>query len=115
MLYSLHKLKVEIILFQETDFCLDAIPTLCNRYHSTWFHSTYSGSRSRGVPIAIHKSLPYQVLAQQTDPEGRCIFLKIFICEKTYIIVIVYLTNHDQVASGFQTLRDLDRFAEGSY
>lgn len=77
--------KVQIAMFQETHFFTGSYPACRNQYYTTWYHSTNPEGRSKGVSIAIYKSLQARLLAQKADPAGRFLFLKLQIAGNIYI------------------------------
>lgn len=107
------KHKVKVAFFQETHFRSDTIPTIRNKHFSVWYHSTFHDSKYRGVSIALHKSISFQLHTQRTEPEVKFLLLKWAIKSKTYTLVNVYLPNQNKFSriSGFMT--DLQCFAEG--
>lgn len=113
VLYSLHKQKVGIALFQETHFRTDHIPNLRNKYYTTWFHDSYGYSKARGVSIAIHRTIPYQILEEWRNRDGRAILLKLNIYGKKYTLINLYLPNQNQIKIGLQLISQLMEKAEG--
>lgn len=113
VLYSLHKQKVGVIFFQETHFRSDHIPNLQNKYYTTWFHDFYGYSKSRGVSIAIHRTIPYQVIEEWRNRDGRAILLKLIIYGKKYTLINLYLPNQNQIKVGLQLISQLLGKAEG--
>lgn len=113
VLYSLHRQKVGVVFFQETHFRADHIPNLQNRYYTTWFHDSFRYSKSKGVSIAIHKTIPYQLLEKWCNKDGRLILLKINIYGKKYTFVNIYLPNQNQLKVGLQMIKESMEKAEG--
>lgn len=95
-----NKQNVDIILFQETHFRSDHIPKLNNRNYNNWIHDTFSYSKSRGVSIAFHRKVPYQIIQKYTGNDGRSLVVKVAIYGKTYTIINLYLPNYDQIRMG---------------
>lgn len=102
-----------VLFFQETHFHANHIPNIQNKYYPTWYFDSFAYSKSRGVFIVIHKSLPHQVLDSWRSRDGRALLLKLFIYGKKYTFINLYLPNHDQIKMGIQILTDLIKSAEG--
>ncbi|CAJ0968398.1 unnamed protein product [Ranitomeya imitator] len=98
---------------REKHFRSDRIPQLNHKYYTQWFHGSNSDSKSKGVSIALHKSLQAQVVASKADSDGRYVFLKLKIAHDLFTIANIYLPNQDQVRACRKYLRDLSAFAEG--
>ncbi|CAJ0962575.1 unnamed protein product [Ranitomeya imitator] len=113
VLYGMHKKRVDILLLQETHFRADRIPKLNHKYYTQWFHGSNSDPKSKGVSIALHKSLQAQVVASKADSNGRYVFLKLKIAHDLFTIAYIYLPNQDQVRACRKYLRDLSAIAEG--
>lgn len=113
ILYSLHKQKVGIAFFQEMHFQVDHIPNLQNRYYTTWYHDSFTYSKSRAVSIAMHKTIPYHVLESWRNRDGRALLVKLVIYGKKYTLINIYLPNNEQIKVGMQLLTDLMERAEG--
>lgn len=73
ILQSFHHQKVRIICFQKTHFILGHAPTMKHKHCTHWHFANYPQSRNRGVVIAIHKSLTYQIFDCTIDKHARYI------------------------------------------
>lgn len=114
ILNSLHKQKIDIILFQETHFRSDNIPKINNRNYVTWIHNTFPYSKSRGVSIAFHRDIPHQILQNYKGKGGRTLVIKVMIYSKIFTIINLYLPNYEQIKSGVKALSDTMEKAEGT-
>lgn len=101
-----------IAFLQETHFRSDHIPNIQNRYYPTWYQDTYTYSKSRGVSITIHKSIPHHIKETWSNHDGRALLLKVIIYGKN-IHINIYLPNVDQIKVGTQLLINLMERAEG--
>lgn len=70
-------------------------------------------SKSKGVSIAIHKTIPHQVLEEWRNRDGRAILLKLIIFGKKYTFINIYLPNQNQHKVGTQILKELMEKVEG--
>lgn len=77
-------------------------------------NSTNPEAKTKGVSIAFHKSIPYQLIDSRIDSNGRFIFLKVLLFDKIYTIANFYAPNHDQAKSGKNFLCALGDYAEGA-
>lgn len=100
-------------MFQETHFLTGSYQSCRIRHFMTWYHSTNPEGKTKGVSIAIHKSLQVRLLAQKADPTGRYLFLKLQIAGSIYTAANLYLPNQHQVTAGLTYLKALDDFREG--
>lgn len=57
-------------------------------------------SKSKGVSIAIHKTIPYQVMEEWHNRDGRAILLKLNIYGRKYTFINLYLPNQNQLKIG---------------
>ncbi|XP_069808018.1 phosphatidylinositol 4,5-bisphosphate 3-kinase catalytic subunit delta isoform-like [Dendropsophus ebraccatus] len=111
--YSMHKQHVQILLLQETHFRADHVPRLQNRHYTYWLHSTNPEAKSKGVSIAIHRSLPHDLLDTFVDKNGRYAFAKIRIASTLYTVGSIYLPNSGQGRVLSDILLEVDTFLEG--
>lgn len=113
VLYHMHKRRVHVLFLQETHFKTDHVPVLSTKYYSSWHHSTNPLTKARGVSIGIHKSLPHTLLAEESDPGGRYVFLKLSICNNVFTFANLYLPNQNQALACRTILKRLEDFSEG--
>lgn len=71
LLSDLKKSRTQVVLIQETHFKHQAIPRLCNRDFPNAYHAASPLSKSKGVSILIAKSIPWTLLEERADPQGR--------------------------------------------
>lgn len=84
--------KAHIICLQETHFIDKASP----KFLSTSYPQFYTASttvKQRGTLIGFHRSLPFTLLTQLNDPEGRYILLIGYISDIAITIVSYYAPN----------------------
>lgn len=96
ILHHLHKRKAHVVCLQETHFKSGHAPLTANRYFPTWFCANNPDSRSKGVAIALHKSLTHQVTNVIIDPQARYIILTLLIGGRTFTFINVYAPNQGQ-------------------
>lgn len=113
ILHHMHTKPIHLLFLQETHFRADHVPCLSNHYYNSWYYSTNPQSKSRGVSIGIHKSLPHTLLSEEADAGGRFLFLKISICNTIFTIANLYLPNQNQARAYRAILGRLEDFAEG--
>ncbi|XP_056403189.1 transmembrane protein 260 isoform X1 [Hyla sarda] len=113
ILYHMHKNKVRLLCLQETHFKSGHIPDRLGRYFTTWFHSSNPDSRSKGVSIGIHRSLPFSVQAVRVDPNARYLFIRGALLDQVVTVATVYAPNSGQVPFLIATLEELSHFAQG--
>lgn len=82
--------------------------------YSRWFHGTCPHKKAAGVSIATHKSLPYQLEDQMKDPEGRFIFIKFSLYNRSFTVANFYLPKTNQTSAGNTYLKSLQAFASGT-
>lgn len=85
-----------MIYLQETHFK----PSVFSRLRNGWIgHAYYSSfhSKSRGVAILIHKSVPFTFSQMVSDPNGRYLIVTGKIYETPVLLVNVYAPNWDDV------------------
>lgn len=70
-------------------------------------------SKSKGVSIAIHKTIPYQVQEEWRNRDGRAILLKLNIYGRKYTFINIYLPNQNQLKMGSQLISERMEKAEG--
>ncbi|XP_044155708.1 M-phase inducer phosphatase 1-like [Bufo gargarizans] len=61
VLYHFHRRRAQIVCFQETHFKHGKAPAIRNKYYTSWHFADNPDTKSKGVAIAIHKSLPHQL------------------------------------------------------
>lgn len=91
-MHHLQHLGAQIIYLQETHLK----PSVYPRINSGWIgHAYYSSfhSKSRGVPILLHKSIPFTCSDVISDPGGRYLIVTGKIFETSVILVDVYAPN----------------------
>ncbi|XP_072000283.1 uncharacterized protein [Engystomops pustulosus] len=95
----------------ETHFKTGHYPEIKDRHFTTWFHSSNPESRSKGISIAINRSLPHTVLGEMLDEAGRYAFVKVQIfnqlSKKYGPVFSVYLgAQRLVVLCGFDTVKE---------
>ncbi|KAE8596701.1 hypothetical protein XENTR_v10016206 [Xenopus tropicalis] len=76
LMRDMKRLKVQIMLVQETHFKKNHTPLLRFRGFSTVTTSIPYHNKSRGVMILVADSLGFTPLASHSDNSGRYLFLK---------------------------------------
>uniref|UniRef100_A0A8C5PT54 Reverse transcriptase domain-containing protein n=1 Tax=Leptobrachium leishanense TaxID=445787 RepID=A0A8C5PT54_9ANUR len=112
-LTDLHRQGGEIVFLQETHFRADVAPSLNSRYYSQNFYSNYGASKARGVAILLARHIPFTVIQQQQDANGRFLFVKGTLGNQKITLANIYLPNRGQCAEFRSILTKLDRFREG--
>lgn len=89
------KLNAIIILLQETHFMKDSHPHFFHKAYNQSFY-TSSSSKTKGVAIFIHQSLPLDVQQAYKDPDSRFIIIKGILSGRELTIANVYAPNDTQ-------------------
>uniref|UniRef100_A0A8C5WF74 exodeoxyribonuclease III n=1 Tax=Leptobrachium leishanense TaxID=445787 RepID=A0A8C5WF74_9ANUR len=112
-LTDLHRQGGDIVFLQETHFRADAAPSLSSRFYSQSFYSIYDASKARGVAILLARHIPFTVIHQQQDANGRFLFVKGTLGNQKITLANIYLPNRGQCAELRSILSKLDKFREG--
>lgn len=113
LLHDMRRARADIVLLQETHFRENSLPLLKNRHYPMVFHSNYTEAKSRGVSILISSRVPWKLIDSQTDREGRFLFLKGQIGDKTVTLANLYAPNNHQDAFLGRRVGQLLHFSEG--
>uniref|UniRef100_A0A8C5Q7A1 Reverse transcriptase domain-containing protein n=3 Tax=Leptobrachium leishanense TaxID=445787 RepID=A0A8C5Q7A1_9ANUR len=113
LLRELRALRSSIVFLQETHFRADAPPTLTSGLFPDGFFSNYAVTKSRGTAILFSRDVPFQLVDQQVDPEGRYLFLKGSISDTQYTFASIYLPNTNQHKCLARILKQLTSFTSG--
>lgn len=114
LLLTMHRLHANIVLLQETHFRSDNTPKLSNAYFPTALHATNPKTKTKGVSILIAKNCPFTITDSITDPDGRYLFLKGSIHNKTVTLANIYAPNKHQVPFFRSITEALTTFQEGT-
>uniref|UniRef100_A0A803JEZ2 Reverse transcriptase domain-containing protein n=1 Tax=Xenopus tropicalis TaxID=8364 RepID=A0A803JEZ2_XENTR len=114
LMRDMRRLKVQIMLIQETHFKKKQTPLLRFRGFSTAVTSTPYVNKSRGVMILIADSLGFTLTMSHSDNLGRFLFLKGLINGTTYTIASIYLPPTEQHTALTEALQALSEFEEGT-
>lgn len=111
--YFLKKSGSDIIFLQETHFKTDNCPTFTDKNFSHIFHATNSDSKSKGVSILISKHCPIQILDTKIDREGRFLFIKGTLYNKSITLTNIYAPNRLHTPFFQNRIESLEIFASG--
>lgn len=94
VLGRLKQMRSSIIFLQETHLLKEDTSRVTKRWPGQVFYASFT-SRVRGVMILIHKSVPFQLKQQHTDPLGRYIVLNGTILTTQINLISIYAPNVD--------------------
>lgn len=106
------KLSCQIICAQETHFQADRTPTHTHRDFPTVFTASCDKKR-KGVLIAVHKSLDFQVFNKVADPNGRFLIMVCSIEGFTMTLASIYAPNIHQTRFFNRTLKKIRSVQKG--
>lgn len=84
--------KAHIICLQETHFTDKATPKFLSPSYPQ-FYTASTTVKQRGTLIGFHRSMPFTLLTQLKDPEGRYLLLAGYILDMAVTIVSYYAPN----------------------
>ncbi|CAH2220953.1 Hypothetical predicted protein [Pelobates cultripes] len=113
LLQDLKRRQVSIALLQETHLRDVDNHRLRNKHYHTTFHSNHPTARKAGVSILLNTNLQFTHSETVVDPNGRFLFVKGMISQKTYTLASVYAPNKSQAKFLCRTLLKLAAFTEG--
>ncbi|CAH2275017.1 Hypothetical predicted protein [Pelobates cultripes] len=114
LLRELRQKRISIALLQETHFREDSALTIRDRRYSQTYLSNHHSSKKAGVAILLITKLGFMETDKILDPEGRYVFLKGTITNRTYTLACVYAPNRNQSQFIRRTLSTLADFTEGT-
>lgn len=76
VLLELWRMQTQVAFIQETHFQSGKIPKFQNDHYPHVFSSTAPHSKTRGVSILLSGTIPWSLVDQRSDQEGRYVFLK---------------------------------------
>lgn len=97
LLTSMRSAKADVVFLQETYFCLKNTPKLKNHSFPHSFNATSPASKTKGVSILLSKNVPLQFKDTLLDDQGRFIFLKGTLRNKSITLANIYSPNTSQV------------------
>lgn len=106
VLHHLQHLGAQIIFLQETHFKPSAFPRIKCGWIGPSYYSSFH-SKSRGVAILIHKSVPFMCANVISDPGGRFLIITGKIYDTPVLLVNVYAPNWDNPDFFRQLFSDL--------
>ncbi|CAH2246420.1 Hypothetical predicted protein [Pelobates cultripes] len=114
LLRDLRRKNIAIALLQETHFRADAMPKLQNTTYPKSNFCRHPTQRKAGVAILLASKLEFQEPDVMRDPQGRYLFLKGYLLNKTYTLASIYVPNKGQAPFLWNILSKLQLFAEGT-
>uniref|UniRef100_A0A803KEP9 Reverse transcriptase domain-containing protein n=1 Tax=Xenopus tropicalis TaxID=8364 RepID=A0A803KEP9_XENTR len=114
LLKEMRRLKLQVMLIQETHFKKTKVPTLRFKGFSTVHISTPYISKSRGTMILLADTLGFTLTESKTDTAGRFNIIKGLINNTKYTIASVYLPPTEQHSALSATLQALSEIEEGT-
>lgn len=93
ILNILKKNKIQIALLQETHLSDKEHQKLCRDWVGQIYSSSFSTKRC-GVCILLHRNLPFTLITQDSDDEGRVILIKGLLFGKEIVIGCIYGPNN---------------------
>lgn len=106
VLHHLQHLGAQVIFLQETHFK----PSVYSRIKCGWIgHAYYSSfhSKSRGVAVILHKSVPFVCSNVVSDPGGRYLIVTGRVYDTPVLLVNVYWDNPDFFSQLFSKFPDM--------
>lgn len=114
LLLTMHRLKANVIFLQETHFRSNNTPKLSNAQYPTVLHATNPLHKTKGVSILIAKNCPFQIKDSLIDTDGRYLFIKGSLHNKTITLANIYAPNKHQVPFFRSVTNSLTTFQEGT-
>lgn len=84
--------KAHVICLQETHFNDTATPKFLSSPYPQ-FYTASATTKKRGALIGFHRSMPFTLSSQVTDPESRYLILTGHISDTAITIVLYYAPN----------------------
>ncbi|CAH2315101.1 Hypothetical predicted protein [Pelobates cultripes] len=103
--------RVSVAMLQETHLKM----SLKSRSYPTSFHSTHPTARKVGVAILLANSVQFTLTDQLADPNGRYLFIKGTISQKTYTFATLYAPNAKQTMFLCKTISKLALVLGGDF
>ncbi|CAH2219781.1 Hypothetical predicted protein [Pelobates cultripes] len=113
LLQDLKRRRVSIALLQEMHLREADTHRIQNKHYTTTYHSSHQTTRKAGVSILLSTNLQFTHSETLKDTDGRYIFVKGTIAQRTYTFASVYAPNTNQVKFLRRTLLKLATFTEG--
>lgn len=79
----------------------------------SWIYCDTPIKRAKGVAIGFSKRIKFTLIEKRIDVEGRFMFAKIKLGDRTYTLANVYCPNRDPIRYLSRTLVSLGAFKEG--
>lgn len=108
----MHKQRVHVLFLQETHIKTSSALPMPTRHFAQWYFSNNPVSKSRGVAIGFHNSLPVSDVQVVSDPGGIFLILKCKINNMLFTLINVYAPNQGLIPMLLRLLRKLDHLAE---
>lgn len=110
ILSFLKKEKCQIAFVQETHLSELEHLKLRRSWVGQVFHSSYN-SKSRGVAVLIHRSLPFTLEKSLSDKEGRYVLISGYLYGELIVLGCVYAPNNYEASFLPKLLADLASFS----
>uniref|UniRef100_A0A8C5LTY6 Endonuclease/exonuclease/phosphatase domain-containing protein n=1 Tax=Leptobrachium leishanense TaxID=445787 RepID=A0A8C5LTY6_9ANUR len=112
-LRDFQKARASVVFIQESHFREGAAPRLTNSWFPLGFFGNNAGTKSKGVVILFHKTVPFVHQATLADKEGRYVMVRGEISGRRYTFVNFYAPNKGQHRFMAKLLPIITDFSDG--